>query len=566
MIERLHIENVALIEKINIDFVEGLNILSGETGAGKSIIIDSINFVLGSRADKSLIRFGEERCFVSAVFSFDDNEEIFGCFEELGVEKENTAVLSRILTVDGKTKCSINGQTVSLSMLKKLASMLVDVHGQSEHLSLLAENKQLHLIDKIADSASLISKVSEKLSFIKDIKKQIEMFGGDADERNYQIELLRFQIDEIEKADLQIGEDDKLDEMRAKVQNQEKITKRLTNSLKLLYEDDKSAVGRIRDASNNLSDIAEIDAEIDKEYERLDSVFYEIKDIVESLYSISESIAVEFNIEEIDDRLALIKKLKRKYGATIEQILETLDENNEKIDDLINAESKVSKLNSELMVEQKELFALCLSLSEKRKKCAKEFQENTEKQLQELSLKNTRFEIQFNDDVTDENYLSSVTSIGFDNVVFMFSANKGQPLKPLSKVISGGELSRFMLAVKNILSDVDNIGTMIFDEIDTGISGGVAHVVAEKFANISKTHQVIAISHLPQIVAMADKNFLIQKQVFENKTITDVLNLDYESTLKEIGRLSGGLENSDKTINLAKELKQKAEQYKEMIK
>lgn len=566
MIQSLHIENVALIKKLNINLENGLNILSGETGAGKSIIIDSLNFVLGQRADKGMIRYGEESCFVSIAFDIDDsNTQVFEMLDELNIERENTIVIDRHFDVNGKNKCSINGRAVALSMLKNLTKLLVDIHGQSEHMSLLDSENHLLLIDKFAKNELEKEKVNELIKKYKDIQKQINALGGDAEERFKQIDILNFQIEEIEKANLKVNEDEELEAKRSRIINLEKILTALKNANYLFSESDSSIISGLKSASNELENISSYDDEVSKLSERLLSVYYEVEDIADSVESIANSYEVDEDIDCIEERLDLINKLKRKYGSTIDRILQYMDEQRQKVNNLIDADALIVNLTKEQEKVKNELFEACKKVSNIRKETALKMEKLITNELNDLSMKNSLFKASFNEDIEKDNFISKLNNSGFDSVEFLFSPNAGQPLKPLAKIISGGELSRFMLAVKNIVSNVDNIETLIFDEIDTGISGNVALVVAEKFAMISKKHQVIAISHLPQISAMADNNLFISKNVENNETITSVKTLNSDEKIAEVGRLSGGSEMGENTLLHAKDLIERSNAFKKSL-
>ena len=559
MLETLQIDNIALIEKLEISFFKGLNILSGETGAGKSIIIDSLNFVLGTRADKSLISYGKDMAKVSAFFDISDSPRVRDILAGMDIECDgDELVLTRIMTEAGKNTCRINGEKVTLAMLKEVAIALTDIYGQHEATGLLNDENHIFILDKYAKIA--LNKPLETQKQLWDevnaIKKELAKYGSMSDVAK-KTDILRFELDEIEKADLKDGEEEELLAKRKKFNNSRAISDALAAAQNYLNGDEGGAVTTVSGAKSELSSVEEYDPRYTELIERLDGAKIEIKDIAETLESLlEESEYNPYEAERVEERLALVRTLKRKYGATVADILAYADKIREELNFYDDAEYNIEKLNSALETAQSKLLKNSKEIHGIREKYSKKLAENICAQLKELGMNSATFYA----DITFD--IEGVNESGADNVLFMFSANAGQPPKALSKVISGGELSRFMLAVKNIISDVDGIQTMVFDEIDTGISGRIAQVVAEKLYNISTDKQVLAVTHLPQLASMADAHYLIVKTTENGKTFTHVDLLDEEGTLKEIARLLGGSEYGMHALPHAKEMKEYASNYK----
>ena len=565
MLEKLIIENVALIERAEIDFTSGLNVLSGETGAGKSVILDALNFVLGAKADKTLIKNGEEFCRVSAVFSGNQNNKIREIFDELDFELEDEIILTRKFSIDGKSSIKINGNTVTASMLKKLTCNLVDLHGQSEHYELLSNTNQLKLIDLLGENKikSLKENLKNVFNDYKGVLNQIDELGGDQSQREIRLDLLNFQINEIENANLVEGEEAKLQEIRLKLINQEKILNALS-SVKGAFTEDNAVSDILNSASRMLSGIANFSSKYQELYQRLVDVIGEVDDLADCVDDyIEETDEIEYNPQEIEDRLDVIKNLKKKYGADYNEICNFLNNAIEEKERLENRDVLFNKLSSQKSSIEKDIYKYYLELNKIRKEVAGEFSDKVLVELRELGMPNATFNIDFSTIPSIEECKFS-SSNGIDNVEFMFSANLGQPVKSLSYVISGGEISRFMLSIKAQSAKYNDISTFVFDEIDAGISGLIAIEVAKKFAKISKNVQIIAISHLPQISAMADNNLLIQKYETADKTTTSVKQLSSEQKIKEIMRLVGGID-SDSAKKLATELIEKSNQYKKSL-
>lgn len=566
MLKTLTIKNVALIEYANIDFKSGLNVLSGETGSGKSVILESLNFVLGAKADKTLIKSGETECVVKAIFAIDNAQSVKKILNEFDIESEDDLIIVRKFTIDGKSNVKINGETVTISMLKQITSHLVDVHGQSEHFHLLKTSNQLKLIDKFGAEEILpkINIIKELYQKYNNVCSELDKLGGEESQRLIKIDILNYQIDEIEKLDLKEGEEEELLEIKSKLEYQDKISTAL-NCVKTTVLEEGGISDILGNALRALSTISNLSQDFSTLEERLSSAFSEIDDIAETAGNMIDDFDFsEYNVDSIENRLESIKSLKKKYGENFEQIQEFLSKANIERERLINfnelAENLLkekNKLENALYVNYSELHCL-------RKNFSKIFSKNVLDELTGLGMPNASFEVIFQDFPSREECKFN-SSNGIDVLEFNFSANLGEPLKPLSNVISGGEMSRFMLAVKTQTAKFNDIATFIFDEIDAGISGNVARVVAEKFAKISKTVQIIAISHLPQISSMADNNLLITKKESCEKTVTEVTTLNFNDKVKEITRLIGGDLNSISAKAHAEELISSADEFKSKL-
>ncbi len=566
MLQQLLIKNIALIDCAEINFTKGLNVLSGETGAGKSVIIESLNFALGAKADKTLIRNGESECFVQAVFDVSENLLVKEIFEDFEYEVEDVLIITRRFTIDGKSTIKINGNTANVSMLKKFTSALVDVHGQSEHFNLLKTANQMSLIDKFGgDEISLLKeKLKNKYAEYKKIKVELEQLGGDEQQRLIRLDILDYQIKEIEKYELKEDEEDQLLNIKQKLKYQEKIINAL-NAVKNAVTDE----GGISDVLSNVIKISDTITDFSQEYasinERLNSIFADIEDVGDTASSLLEDFDFsDYNINEIEERLEIIKSLKKKYGTSIQEIYEFLDNAKAEKEKLENFNELAEKLLINKDKAETIIYNDYLSLNNLRKKYSEQFSKNILTELKELGMNKAQFNITFKDlPCKDDCKFDSAN--GIDELEFFFSANLGEPLKPLSQVISGGEMSRFMLAIKAQTAKYNQLSTFIFDEIDAGISGVIAKVVAEKFVKISKDVQIIAISHLPQISVMADNNLLIKKTENDNKTTTNVLQLAEDDKIIEIIRLVGGDVNSKSAIAHAEDLIKTAISDKERI-
>ena len=547
MLQTLFIKNVALISSLTIDFGRGLNILLGETGAGKSIIFDALNFVLGEKADKTLIRSGEDMMRVDAVFS-SLNAQASAQLEELGFSDEELA-LSRTYSLDGKSVIRVNGVPTSQSVLKEIGSILVNSYSQHESVDLLKVKNHLSMLDKFGgnDIKNLKDIVKEEYQALSEIEKKIKSLGGDDFERERTKSLLAYQIKEIEDARLEVGEDKDLQERLQFLNNAEKIYQAISYCEQLLSDSADSCINELQQSSSYLSTVSGFE-NIDDCKNRLDSARLEIEDIYQTLLDIKGD--AEFDEEEyerLDRRHDLIKSLIKKYGGSIEKTLDYLEQAKAQLDELDDSANLIAKLEQ----DKKELLARLKNsadnLTETRQKVAQDISIKITKELHELGMKSSLFETKFKK-------LDEIGYNGQDDVEFVFSANKGQELKSLSKTASGGELSRFMLAVKNIFLSIGSAETLIFDEIDAGISGETGNIVGQKLHKITDFAQVICITHLPQVACYGDDFYYVSKKEDDKSTQTNVKHLEGDEVIAGIARLIAGDNISDIALSHAKEM------------
>ncbi len=562
MLLKLSIRNAALIEQAELSFSGGLNVLSGETGSGKSVILDCIDFVLGAKADRSLIRFGAEECLVRAEFTV--NELINSVLSELDIETDEALILSRKLCADGKGTMKINGITVTASMLRRVTSLLVDVHGQSEHFFLLKESNQLQLLDGIGGEAVAQKKEMMRniLSERKEIRRDLELLGGNESERSRRLDILRYQIEEIQRAELKETEEEELTSFHNRYLNAEKILNALSAAREFLLAEEGS-IDSLNGARRALSNIIKLENDYAALAERMENAAAELSDIGDAVESMADKLDIdEKEAQRVENRLDEIKTLKKKYGGSVTEILDFYENAQTEYELLSDGAERYEALTAKLEQTEDKLFEACKELTAERKKAADGFTRRVTDELKTLNIPSARFQIEFQEYHRTD--VSSANSEGLDSIGFLFSANAGEPLKELSKIISGGEMSRFMLAVKAQLSAVNEIGTYLFDEIDAGIGGKTARVVAEKFCKIAKNVQIIAISHLAQIAAFADKEFLIEKKDVEGRAQTFISEVTGDTRIAEIARLVSG-DESNFALKHAEELIKNAETYKNSL-
>lgn len=558
MLLNLHVKNLALIKEVDVDFTNGLVVLTGETGAGKSLILGSVNIALGKKVEKDIIRKGAEYALVELTFCIDSR--LKEKLEQYDVypEDENIIVVSRKIT-HGRSVSKINGETVSLTTLKNVMDLLIDIHGQHDHQSLLYKNTHLQILDKYAgeEVKELKNTISDKYSQYVEIKKELDKFDMDETKRLRECEFAEFEINEIEAANLSLGEDDEVENEFKKLSGSEKIMSSLSDAYQIMgYEGNQGVCECISRVGYDLSEISDIDSKLSD----LQKQIYDIDDMCKGLAREISDYIDEVNYEpqrvaEVEERLNLINHLKLKYGQSIEKILAYKGEKQAYLDSLNNYNLMREETKTKLDKEMSELVVLCDKLSSLRKKYAIKLEETVVKALEDLNFLSVKFKINIS---KKEN----VSANGHDEVEFLISTNPGEEVKSLAKVASGGELSRIMLAIKSILAGEDEIDTMIFDEIDTGISGKTAQMVADKLMGISKEHQVICISHLAQIAAMADSHYLIEKNTDDESTETNIYRLSREDSIKELVRISSGGEITETAIKHATEMKEMAERAK----
>ncbi|WP_458397214.1 DNA repair protein RecN [Anaerotignum sp.] len=554
MLEHLHIKNVALIKESEISFGEGLNILTGETGAGKSMVIDSLQFALGGRAGKDFLRHGEKMASVEALFAV-QSSALQEKLEENGIEPEEdgSVLITRTLSETGRSVCRVNGSTVTVSMLKEIAEDLIDIYGQHEHQSLLNPSKHIRLLDRFcgAGFGDAMEEYKASFSALKEIDKQLDALMGNESQREQRMDILSFQKDEMEAAAIKAGEEEDLLEQKKRLGSMEKLMRLTGESIALLYDGNDrmpSACDQLGDALSKLQEAAEYDHTLTPFADALSDAYAAVEDTARELKKEADKQENDPEaLEQIEERLQIIYKLKRKYGGTVEAVLAFYDKVVEELDFLANSNEKVAELMAIREKEQKKLTAYAETLTARRKDTAEQVAEQIETALRDMEMKDARFHIQI-----DEK--SDWTADGKDKVEFLISANAGESLKPLAKIASGGEMSRVMLALKTVLVDADDIGTFIFDEIDTGVSGRTARKVGEKMRFLGGKRQILCITHLPQIAAMADSHFLIEKESDGEETTTKVTPLTEEGSVGEVARLMGGSDVTETTLAAAREL------------
>ncbi len=553
MLETLKIENVALIKTLEIDFSSGFNIIMGETGAGKSIIIDALNFVLGDKADKTLIRFNEETMKVSALFSV--SNQVKNLLSELGFEEDDQVLLSRTYSQSGKGECRINGQIVPVAMLKQLGFALVSTLSQNESIGLLKQKNHLSILDNYK-SSDLI-KVKEELeaitSKLNELSKEIKSYGGSEANRIRQIDMLKFQINEIENANILENEDIILQDKLTKLSNADKISNALSNALSCL-ENDNAGLDLIRSAISSLSQIENYDENASKIISTLQESLLGVQDSVDFMYQIREEYDVNpRDLDNLLERKDVLDNLKHKYGGNLSEVQNFMIMAKNELDNLENAEEYLAKKQE----ERKKLLELAqekfIELSEKRREHAKELEEKISLGLKDIGILNAKFKVDFISLAQSLSDIETYNVNSFEDVEFLFSANVGEELKPLAKTISGGEMNRFMLIFKNIVAEESSPETLIFDEIDSGISGHIAVSVAKKIAKLSKKYQILCISHLPQVVSMGDTFYYVSKSDNGQRTETTIRKLTDNEIVHEICELTYGAVDENK-LNLTKDL------------
>lgn len=560
MIKFLKINNFALAKNIEINFLDkSFNVLIGETGAGKTIILKSILFVLGEKFSKNDIRTGQDFVKVSAIFE-NISKKSKSILQKFGIPNTNEVLISRQADIKGKADCRINGEIVTLTMLKELGETLVSVYGQHENTLLLKVSNHLKILDSY--KPEILKKYKYNLSNLIDeykfLKANFIEFGGDKENRLRQLELLNYQINEITRLNPQPEEDIELENQINNIKNFEKISNIVYNAVDGIIGN-ASASEKIKDASKIIRHLVEYDEDYQKLSDKLESIYFDMVDIGDELNSkIKDQNFTQSDLERLDERLDEIKMLKKKYGSSIKEVIEFLDKAKLDKENLINTEEKIDEITKKLCELENKILCECNTLSNKRKDLAVELENKIQTELSLLGMKNTKLKVLFSKSQT-------FSKNGNDEIEFLFSANLGQDLKPLSKIISGGEMSRFMLALKNIISEDDNKSTLIFDEIDSGISGEIGSAIAEKIAILSKNNQIICITHLPQVCAMADNYIYVYKQVENNETTSLTNVLFGNDIILAISKLSGGDFSSQISFAHAQELKNWATNFKNHI-
>lgn len=546
MLRVLHIENIAVIECADIAFDRGFNVLTGETGAGKSIVIDAISAIIGERAYRDMIRTGTEKASVQAVFS--DVPEL-SWFGDNGVAYEPETVIQREIFLDGRNVCRVNGSLVSVSVLRKLGSQLIDIHGQHDSASLFDEGSHLQFLDDFAANGDLRAAYKEKYDAVMDLCKEIDRISMDEGEKLRRQETLRYQIAEIEKAGLAVGEDTALEERRKLLQNSEKLSDGMQSAVSALYggDDSDGAVALLQEAGRELGRLSRYTDAYAPMQEKLTDLMYQLQDVAEELWDAKDSLSYSpQELDRIEERLDTIHRLRKKYGATCEDILAYLERAKAELDEIEFADDHLEKLQKRLEKAEKEAFSAANILSANRQEKAAAMAQLICSELAQLDMPKVQFSCQFEK--------LPLTPIGIDGVAFYMSANAGEALKPMSKVASGGELARIMLAMKNVQAEKDRVDTLIFDEVDTGVSGRAAQKVAEKLRSVAKHKQVLCVTHLPQLAALADTHLLIAKAERGGRTYTTVTPLDRAGRAQELARIIGGANVTETTLKSAEEM------------
>lgn len=551
MLQSLHIENIAVIRNADIDFQPGFTVLTGETGAGKSIVVDSIGLLLGARPQRELIRSGAENAVVSAIFC-DINAENTAALAELGVEPDEDGIifLQRVISSDGRAQTKLNGRTIPVSIQREAGRLLINIHGQHENQMLLDQTKHMIYLDRFADDGGEIKDYKTAYEKMASLRRELNGLERDEREKQRMIDMLNFQIADIDSAKLKEGEDDALEIQRKKIKNIERLEKQVRIVYGALYRGERGAsvcTGLDR-AAAALRQLTDIMPEAEELADKLDSFRYDAEDIAERVNNLTDDDIGDPTaaLDKIETRLELITRLKRKYGATVEEILQTRQKCADELDEIENSDERAVELKKELDAAEKAAKTAARSLSETRKEAAKRLSARIMEELAYLDMDKTRFDVEVRE--------AEMTSDGADEVEFMISANPGEPLKPLGKIASGGELSRVMLAIKSVLAGRENTETMIFDEIDTGVSGKTSHKIGVKLRQSASCGQVLCVTHSAQIAALAQNHLLIVKSVADGHAETTVVPLDREGHIREVARIMGGESVTETVMNTAREM------------
>ena len=546
MLSLLHIENIAVIEQADISFDKGFNVLTGETGAGKSIVIDAISAILGQRAYRDMVRTGANKASVRAVFT---QVPKLSWFEENGVEYDEETVIQRDIFLDGKNVCRVNGTLVTVAILHKLGVQLINIHGQHDSATLFDEENHLHFLDAFADNGALRADYQEKFAAVSTLRREIDRMTMDEGEKLRRMETLKYQIAEIEKADLKSGEDEELEQRRKLLQNSEKLSDGLEEATEALLGGDESdgAAALLAQAAYALSRLARYSDDYAAFQERLTDLKYQVQDIADEVRDSLDELSYSADeLEQIESRLDIIHRLRRKYGADCDEILAYLDKAQKELDEIEFADDRVEQLKKKLAKQEKDAWDAALLLRENRQEQGKILADKILSELAQLDMPRVQFQCRFRE--------TELGAEGADAVAFYLSANAGEDLKPLSKVASGGELARIMLSMKNVLAEKDAVNTLIFDEVDTGVSGRAAQRIAEKLRSLAKHKQVLCVTHLPQLAALADTHMLIAKSERDGRTFTTVTPLDKQGRVNELARIIGGTNITEITRKSAEEM------------
>ena len=560
MLNELHIENIAVIERADISFAGGLNVLTGETGAGKSIVIDSIGAVLGERVSRELVRHGAEKGLVSAVFDLDRATEQW--LRDNEIEAEDELILQRRISADGKSSCRVCGAPVTAAQMKELAALLVDIHGQNDGRQLMDERRHREYLDRFGSYEDSLAEYGMQYEKYRAIEKEMAKLNMDELEKARLSDSLSFQISELEKAELKVGEMDELSSRRDLLRNAEKLTEAIDEAYSALYGGEENALTLAQNAEYYAQRAAAIAPELEKARSSISDAVFSLTDAAELLRDFKESL--DFSPEEYDrleTRLALLNKLNRKYGKDEAELMDYLCQCRDKLDEIQYSDERLLKLNKELEAQKTRCLSAAENLSRMRHQAADALENRIVSELRDLNMPSVRFAVEF---APVENKLGFDAN-GMDQIRFVMSANAGEEMGRISKIASGGELSRIMLAMKNVFAEKDPVSTMIFDEIDTGVSCIAAQRVGEKLYSVSRGKQVMCVTHLPQIAAMADSHFVISKEERQGRTFTQVRALDTEGRKRELARLHGGDNITPTTLASAQEQLAAAEEFKKAV-
>lgn len=555
MLTTLYIENIAVIEKTSIDFSQGFNVLTGETGAGKSIIIDSINAIMGQRTSKELVRTGAKTALVTAQFD-DVNDTVKAKLAELGYnnEDDDTLILQRTISATGKSSCKINARPASVTVLKEVAKNLINIHGQHESYELFSPDTHIDYIDSFGELKNELEDYREKYKKYKALKKQLNEANSDESARLHEIDLLTYQTTELFNADVQPDEIEQLENERIILMNSEKIFTLLNDSRELLDGDERTAGGieAVESAMNYIQRAASLNADYESISESITDVYYNLRDCIESISDAADSVESDpQRLEEIDERLDLLNRLTRKYGCECNELPALAEKMQTRLEELLSYDKNRDQLEADYKESEYNARVSAQKLSSIRKKTAKVFSERVREEMSFLNMPNVQIVTQFeNTDFYEK---------GTDKVEFLISANPGEPPRPVAKIASGGELSRMMLAIKTVLASTEDIDTLIFDEVDTGISGSAAQKVGLKLKEVSKSSQVLCVTHQAQLAALADAHYLISKQVEDGRTFTQVKLLDFDGRKHELARIIGGVNITDAALAHAESMLKESE-------
>ena len=546
MLRLLHIENIAVIEQAEIVFEDGFNVMTGETGAGKSIVIDAISAILGERAYRDMIRTGTSRAAVRAIF---DRVPELPWFAENGVPYDAETDIRRELTADGKNLCRVNGTAVTVGVLKKLGVQLINIHGQHDSATLFDEAQHLTVLDSFAEDEAERAAYAERYEAVRALRREIDRLSMDESEKLRRMESLQYQIDELTKAHLRPGEEEELEARRKLMQNAEKLSDGLHEASACLDGDSQTdgAATLLGQAERALARLARIDDQLAPLQETVADLMYRVRDCAEQVAEQVDALSFsEAELDDVEQRLDILHRLHRKYGPTCEEMLAYLEKAKNELDEIEFSSDRVEQLKKKLRAAEQTAQEAALVLRERRKRAGEQLSARICSELAELDMKKVEFSCVFTE--------TELTPLGADAVAFYMTANAGEALKPLSKVASGGELARIMLALKNVLAERDRVPTLIFDEVDTGVSGRAAQRVAEKLLAVSRTKQVLCVTHLPQLAALADTHFRIAKREADGRTYTSVTPLDFEGRRQELARIIGGASITETTLQSAGEM------------